>query len=239
MKEIKNFEVDFQKVVRAYSTLYDVFVSERKYDIDLVDIRNVDKIVLPRIYGHAYYDWRNNPLRGKVGDVITVDDFNKFEVIDTGGKGRVRISFITHDVFSIRTYIINENEIRPVFLWENDDEAGRISNSLLSRKGVKDACKDYWNVVNKLPYDLSDHRRRLLEDHLTLDAIKELSDVGATVMTILYLMFNFSDKFSIATEDDKDLVLKYINAVREMITGFGEDIPSAIESMALFDIFIG
>jgi len=239
MEEVKNFRIDFQKVVRAYSTLYYVLTNERKSYIDLVDIRNIDKIVLPKVHGPAYYYLENNPLRSSVGRFITVEDFNNYEVVDVGGKGRVRIAFVTLDVFGISIYIFDENNIRRPFLWENEDEFGRISDSLLSRKNVKEMCKRYWNIVNKLPYDLDDYNRRLLEDHLTLETIKELSNVGAVVTTFLYLMFNFSDKYSIAIEDDKDLVLEYINTVRKRITEFGDDIPSAIETMAIFDIFVG
>jgi hypothetical protein len=238
--EDRNFEVDFKKVVRAYSTLHKVFIEERKSYIDLVDIRNIDKIVLPRVHGAAYYHLRNNPLRDKARGVITVDDFNTFEVVDTGGKGRVKIGFITNNFFGIGVYIVDESSIGGILLWEEDRDAiGMIADSVFSIKTVKDVCNSYWKIVNKLPYDLGDFKRRLIEDHYMLGTIRTLSSAGATVMTILYLMFNFSDKFSITADVDKKIALEYIRAIRDRITGFGDDIPSAVETMAIYDVFAG
>jgi hypothetical protein len=231
MEELKGFNIDFQKVLRSCPVLHKIIVKENKYLLDLVDITSVDKIVLPRAYRPAFY-WRDYvPIKSKDDLLVTVDDFNNFEIVDVQGKGRVRIAFIVNDVINIGVYITNDESEVPTV---GEERFESISNIVLSKRNVKNPCKDYWQVVDKLPYDVDD-LQRMRNDHATFDTIKSLSSIGASVMTTLYMLYNFSDKFVVEGEFNKEHTLKYIESVRKKIMELGEDILDIIETMA----FIG
>jgi hypothetical protein len=235
MEELKGFNIDFQKVLRSCSVLHKIIVRENKYLLDLVDITSVDKIVLPRAYRPAFY-WRDYvPIKSKNDSLVTVDDFNNFEIVDVHGKGRVRISFVINDVINISVHIANEKtnkKHKTPMVGEEMFEP--ISNIVLSKRNVKNPCIYYWQTVDKLPYDVDD-LQRIHDDHATFDMIKDLSKIGASVMTTLYTLYNFSDKFVVEGRFNKEHTLEYIESVRKKIMELGEDILDIIETMAFID----
>lgn len=236
-EELKSFNIDFQKVLRSCSVLHKIIVRENKYLLDLVDITSVDKIVLPRAYRPAFHWHGYAPIKGKNDSLITVDDFNNFEIVDVQGKGRIRIAFVINinDVVNISVHIANEKTNKKRKTPTVGEEMFEpISNTVLSKRNVKNPCIYYWQIVDKLPYDVDD-LQRMHDDRATFDMIKDLSKIGASVMTTLYTLYNFSDKFVVEGGFNKEHTLEYIESVRKKIMELGEDILDIIETMAFID----
>lgn len=236
MEELKaSFNIDFQKVLRSCSVLHKIIVWENKYLLDLVDITSVDKIVLPRAYRPAFY-WRDYvPIKSKNDSLVMVDDFNNFEIVDVQGKGRIRIAFVIDDVINISVHIASEKTNKKRKTPTVGEEMFEpISNTVLSKRSVKKPCTYYWQIVDKLPYDVGD-LQRMYDDQATFDMIKDLSKIGASVMTTLYTLYNFSDKFVVEGGFNKEHTLEYIESVRKKIMELGEDILDIIETMAFID----
>jgi hypothetical protein len=220
MEELRNFKIDFKKVVRAHLLLTNFLVKYRPRSVKKVIISPFNKIVFPRVYGMVYKDLEYNPFKyDKDSPTVTSEDFDNFEVVFVGDKGGLEIYFPMSDYVILSVFI----------------QGGGILAS--SSTPIVNQYEGYEELVKKLPFEFSE--RTINEDDPVLSLIKDNTRLGVATMTTIYLLHNFNNNIVVEGEPFSDVAKDYVESIRKRVVEFGDTLTDTVESMAFIDALLG